>query len=83
MSMNVGNGYFQNFGTSAVAMGTEINVYSNLTTSNNYVMTMYISAPDNPSYGLYVINIYFNGPTSSLKYSNMTVNYYKDPTATP
>jgi hypothetical protein len=83
MSMNVGNGYFQNFGTSAVAMGTEMNVYSNLTTSNNYVMTMYISAPDNPSYGLYVINIYFNGPTSSLKYSNMTVNYYKDPTATP
>jgi hypothetical protein len=83
MSMAVGNGYFQNFGTAAVAMGTENNVYSNLTTSNNYVMTMYISAPDNPSYGLYVINIYFNGPTSSLNYSNMTVNYYKDPTATP
>ena len=83
MSMAVGNGYFQNFGTAAIAMGTEMNVYSNLTTSNNYVMTMYISAPENPSYGLYVINIYFNGPTSSLKYSNMTVNYYKDPTATP
>ncbi len=83
MSMAVGNGYFQNFGTAAVAMGTEMNVYSNLSTSNNYVMTMYISAPDNPSYGLYVINIYFNGPTSSLNYSNMTVNYYKDPTAAP
>lgn len=83
MTMAVGNGYFQNFGTAAIAMGTEMNVYSNLTTSNNYVMTMYISAPENPSYGLYVINIYFNGPTSSLKYSNMTVNYYKDPTATP
>ena len=83
MSMAVGNGYFQNFGTAAVAMGTEMNVYSNLSTSNNYVMTMYISAPDNPSYGLYVINIYFNAPISLLNYSNMTVNYYKDPTATP
>jgi hypothetical protein len=83
MSMNVGNGYFQNFGTSAVAMGTEMNVYSSLSTSSNYVMTMYISAPNNPSYGLYLINIYFNAPTSSLNYSNMTVNYYKDPTATP
>jgi len=83
MNMAVGNGYFQNFGTAAVAMGTEMNLYSNLFTSNNYVMTMYISAPDNPSYGLYVINIYFNAPTSSLNYSNMTVNYYKDPTATP
>jgi hypothetical protein len=81
--MNVGNGYFQNFGTSSIAMGSEKNVYSSLSTSSNYGMTMYISAPDNPSYGLYVINIYFNAPTSSLNYSNMTVNYYKDPTATP
>jgi hypothetical protein len=83
MSMAVGNGYFQNFGTSIATMDTEIMVYSNLITSNNYAMTMYISAPNNPSYGLYVINIYFNAPTSSLNYSNMTVNYYKDPTATP
>jgi hypothetical protein len=83
MNMAVGSGYFQNFGTAAVAMGSEKNVYSNLSSSNNYAMTMYISAPDNPSYGLYVINIYFNAPTSSLSYSNMTVNYYKDPTATP
>ena len=83
MNMAVGNGYFQNFGTAAVVMGTEMNVYSNLSTSNNYVMTMYISAPDNPSYGLYVINIYFNVPTNGLNYSNMTVNYYKDPTAAP
>ena len=83
MSMGVGNGFFQNFGTSSVAMGSEMNVYSSLSTSSNYVMTMYISAPDNPSYGLYVINIYFNGPTNGLNYSNMTVNYYKDPTATP
>ncbi len=83
MNMAVGSGYFQNFGTAAVAMGSEKNVYSNLSSSNNYAMTMYISAPDNPSYGLYVINIYFNGPTNSLNYSNMTVNYYKDPTATP
>jgi len=82
MSMTVFPSYIQNFGTAAVTMGTEMNVYSNLSTPNNYVMTMYISAPDNPSYGLYVINIYFNGP-SSLNYSNMTVNYYKDPTATP
>ncbi len=83
MSMAVGNGYFQNFGTATVAMGSEKNVYSNLSTTSNYLMTMYISAPNNPSYGLYVINIYFNAPTSLLNYSNMTVNYYKDPTATP
>ncbi len=83
MSMSTGNGYFQNFGTAAISMGTELNAYSNLTTSNNYVMTMYISSPDSPAFGLYVINFYFNSPTNSLRYSNMTVNYYKDPTATP
>jgi hypothetical protein len=83
MDMSVGNGYFQNFGTAAISMGTELNAYSNLTTSNNYVMTMYISSPDSPAFGLYVINFYFNSPITSAKYSSMTVNYYKDPTATP
>jgi hypothetical protein len=83
MSMSIGNGYFQNFGTANIAMGSELNVYSNLSSSNNYVMTMYISSPDSPAYGLYVINIYFNNPTNSSTYSSMTVNYYKDPSANP
>jgi hypothetical protein len=81
--LNFGNGNFYNFGTGA-AMGNEVNVnvFGNFI-SSNHQLQMYISAPDNPSYGLYVINIYFNAPTYSLNYSNMTVNYYKDPTATP
>ena len=83
MSMSIGNGYFQNFGTSQISMGTELNAYSNLTTTSNYVMNMYISSPDSPAFGLYVINFYFNSPTTSSQYSSMTVNYYKDPTATP
>jgi hypothetical protein len=83
MSMAVGNGYFQNFGTSAVAMGTEINVYSNLTTTNNYCMIGYISAPNNPSYGLYVFTFYFNSPLNSLNYSSLVVKWYNNSAATP
>ena len=81
--LNFGSGNFYNFGTGVAAMGNEVNVFSNLITSSNHQLQVYISAPNNPSYGLYVINIYFNYPTSPLNYSNMTVNYYKDPTAAP
>ena len=83
MDMALTTSYFQNFGTSVAAVGTEVNVYSNLTTANSYVMSMNISAPDNPSFGLYVINFYFNAPLNPSQYSSMTVNYYKDPSATP
>jgi len=63
--------------------GTELNVYSNLTSSNNYSMIGYISAPDNPSYGLYTFTFYFNGPLTSNNYSSLVVSYYNDPTAAP
>jgi hypothetical protein len=83
MSMAVGNGYYQNFGTSSVAMGSERNVYSSLSTSSNYSMIGYISAPNNPSYGLYTFAFYFNAPTTGLNYSSLVVKYYNDPAATP
>ena len=82
MDMSLTQDYSRNFGTATASVGTEVKAY-NLTQTNNYVMTMYISAPDNPSFGLYVINFYFNGPLYTTLYSSMTVNYYKDPSATP
>jgi hypothetical protein len=83
MEMISSSGYFINFGTSTALVGTEVNAYSGLVNPNNYVMSMYISAPDSPSFGLYVINFYFNSPLTSNVYSSMTVNYYKNPMAAP
>ena len=83
MDMTLTTSFFQNFGTSATAMGNEVNVYSNLTTSNNYCMIGYISAPNNPSYGLYTFTFYFNGPLTSLNYSSLVVKWYNDTAATP
>jgi hypothetical protein len=83
MTMSVGNGYFQNFGTSVTAVGNEWNVYSNLTTTSNYCMIGYINSPDSPAYGLYSFTFYFNAPTTSSQYSSLVVNYYKNPSATP
>jgi hypothetical protein len=76
-------GFICETGTSAVIMGNKINVYSNLTTSNNYCMVGYISAPNNPLYGLYTFTFYFNGPTNSLNYSSLVITYYLHAGAIP
>ena len=76
-------GFICETGTSAVTMGNKINVYSNLTTSNNYCMVGYISAPNNPLYGLYTFTFYFNDPTNSLNYSSLVITYYLHAGAIP
>jgi hypothetical protein len=83
MDMALTTSFFQNFGTSVASIGTEVNVYSNLTTTNNYCMIGYINSPDSPAYGLYTFTFYFNAPLSSSLYSSLVVKYYKNPSATP
>jgi len=64
-------------------MGLEVNVYSGLTTTNNYMMMGYINCPDSPSYGLYTFTFYFNSPNFTNQYSSLVIVYYKNPTASP
>ena len=83
MDMALTTSFFQNFGTTVATVGTEVNVYSNLTTSNNYCMIGYINAPNNPSYGLYQFTFNFNSPLNSLQYSSLVIEYFKQPDITP
>jgi hypothetical protein len=83
MSMPLTSSFFANFGTSVDALNNKVNVYSNLTTSNNYCMIGYISAPDVPSYGLYDFTFYFNSPLTGSSYSSLVVRYYKTTGITP
>jgi hypothetical protein len=92
MDMVLTSGYSRNFGTDVSSIGfpaliggpagTPKLVYTS-TTTNNYSMIGYISAPNNPSFGLYVFTIYLNSPSVTNNYSSIVVKRYLNPSATP